>query len=124
MPGASAAWNTALYGSPLWADYSVERALLAVAGEELRTFPNYTRVHGIRPTVIQATISQTAAQFAAFKTFFETDLNLGLAWFTMDLQTPNGPISGLAHIESYSPENVGRGLTHSKTSMAIEWVPG
>ena len=51
------------------------------------------RRYTAQPTRIQASWVFTTAQMAAFKTFFETDLDVGTGWFTMIVDAGAGKVS-------------------------------
>lgn len=122
MPGAVAAWDEAILGAPMWADYVIERELLGQRGAALLAAPFYRRVAGIRSRTVVATVVQDAAQFAAFRTFFSATLDEGQGWFTVGIWQPDGQRTGTGHIESYSPLPVGRGWMYSKTGIVMDWI--
>ena len=122
MPTPVATWDERVLGSPKWRGYRVTRSLGLLRSEQMRSEPVYLRTARRRPRIVDAEIIMTAAQWAAFETFWRVTLDYGQAWFTMALHTASGAVTGSAHVTDYGPESIGRDWQHVKVTMQLDWI--
>lgn len=123
MPAPVATWDERLLGAPMWANYTVAQRPLFIRSQDYQSQPIYRRVASYRPEVAEVIIVMTAAQWAAFETFWKIDLDRGQGWFHVKLYTPGGSKMGAGHLESYAPEPIGRTISHCKVRSTMDWVP-
>lgn len=91
-----ATWPSSL-PAPLLTDYGFETSDATVRTDMDAGAARVRRRFTAAPDMLQAGWKFTEAQMATFRTFFETDLSMGAAWFNLTIK--DGRVAGLVSRE-------------------------